>query len=455
MKETVSALIVDDSEFFAEMTAKTLAEDHGMETHWARNAAAALELLADTRVDCIVSDYKMPGADGLEFKSMVNERYGDLPFIILTGRGDEETASKAIAAGVDDYILKLEVVEDQQYQRLANRIESAVAQQRATRRYELLVENTPDAVAQVSSEGQILAANPAMAALGEPTQEEMEGARLPDVLPDGIGEEWLAVGREVIDSGETENREARVGDRYFQNIFVPVDIRTERDTFQLIARDVTEHTERERELQRQNERLDRFASMVSHDLRNPLDIAEVHLSLLDDEFEETPPDLQKVRESHQRMERLIDDVLTLARQGATVDEPEPAEFGAIAEEMWHFVEAEATDLAVDAEGEIVADPGRLQELLSNLFRNAVEHGGASTIVVRRIDGGFVVEDDGTGIEAQDVESVFEAGFSTADDGTGFGLAIVEQIAAAHGWEVTVGESEAGGARFQFTGVTFA
>ncbi len=63
-----------------------------------------------------------------------------------------------------------------------------------------------------------------------------------------------------------------------------------------------------------------------------------------------------------------------------------------------------------------------------------------------------VEDDGPGIPEADRESVFEAGFSTANEGNGFGLAIVQQIAEAHGWTVTVSESEAGGARFEFTGI---
>jgi signal transduction histidine kinase len=97
----------------------------------------------------------------------------------------------------------------------------------------------------------------------------------------------------------------------------------------------------------------------------------------------------------------------------------------------------------------------LSQLLENLFRNAVEHGGDDvTVNVGSLPGGFYVADDGPGIPAADRESVFEPGFTTNDDGTGFGLEIVEAVASAHGWDVRVTDAAEGegGARFEFTGV---
>jgi PAS domain S-box-containing protein len=467
----LTVLVVDDSDFFAEMTASTLADEHGMETTWATHAEGALDALADQEFDCIVSDYDMPDTDGLELKALVEERYGGVPFIILTGRGDESVAARAISAGVADYILKLEVVEDQQYQRLANRIESAVSERRAQKRYELLVENTPDAVAQVTADGEILAANPAMAALADADRERLVGTDIADALPE-IGDRLLSVGCQTVADGETRREEVEVGEQYFQSIFVQVDINTERDTFQLIARDVTERTERERELQRQNERLDQFASMVSHDLRNPLDIAQVNLSLLADEFETEPPEIEKISDSHRRMADLIDDLLTLAKQGATIEATEPTDVAAAAEDVWPYVNAPDTDLVLATDGRIDADPSRLQEMLTNLFQNAVDHGDADTIRVETTTDGFAVADDGSGIPPADREEVFRTGFSTDDDGTGFGLAIVSEIADAHGWSISVAESRdgiadeedesaaprggrLGGARFEVTDVDLA
>lgn len=92
-------------------------------------------------------------------------------------------------------------------------------------------------------------------------------------------------------------------------------------------------------------------------------------------------------------------------------------------------------------------------MLENLFSNAVTHAGADVAVtVGALDGGFYVADDGPGIPEDVRGTVFEAGHSTEEDGTGFGLAIVEAIADAHDWTVSLAESKAGGARFEFTGV---
>ena len=155
----------------------------------------------------------------------------------------------------------------------------------------------------------------------------------------------------------------------------------------------------------------------------------------------------------ERCETLVDDLLTLAQQGRQVDETDAVVIAEIAEKCWETVETAAATLTIDASQTIEADRSRFQELLENLYRNAVEHGGDSvTVSVGAIDDGFYVADTGSGIPESDRDEVFEAGYSTAAEGTGFGLRIVEQIANAHEWEITVTESEQGGARFEITGV---
>ncbi|MFC6755620.1 response regulator [Halomicroarcula sp. GCM10025894] len=150
---TIRTLVVDDSEFFADMTAETLTQEHDMDAVSVHSGTAAAERLAEEEFDCVVSDYEMPEMDGLELLSTVRSEDPSLPFILLTGRGDEETASKAIRAGVADYLLKLEVVEDKQYGRLANRIESVVAQDRTRKKFESLVANSPDGIAHITAKG--------------------------------------------------------------------------------------------------------------------------------------------------------------------------------------------------------------------------------------------------------------------------------------------------------------
>ena len=450
----IRALVVDDSEFFAEMTAGTLTEEHDIEATFETSAQDALDSLEDSRVDCIVSDYDMPGMDGLTFLDRVQEHHDDLPFILLTGRGDEVVASRAIASGVADYLLKLEVVEDEQYERLANRIERVVRQQQTRKKYERLVENSPDAIAHVADSGEVLAANPALAAELGADREALVGTRIDDAFEGTIGTDRLEAGREAIETGEAVTTEDSDDDRFFHNIFVPVETRRAHDSFQLISRDITERREREEELERQNERLESFASVVSHDLRNPLNVAQSSVELLGEDNEH----VERIDRSLTRMSDIIDDVLTLARQGDTVDAPSPVDLETMAEDAWSYVETGGAALTVADEGRIEADASRLKELLTNLFRNAVEHGDASEITVGFADVdnpecGVYVADDGSGIPADQRDDVFETGFSTARGGTGLGLAIVEEIATAHGWTVSVTERDDGGARFDVTGIT--
>ena len=223
-----------------------------------------------------------------------------------------------------------------------------------------------------------------------------------------------------------------------------------------------ERHEQEQELKRQNERLERFAAVVSHDLRNPLNAVQ---TAADVALTETEPGsrahtgLQQVKRATERMSEIIDDVLTLARQGQSVDETEVVHLGRLVRDCWTVVEADDVTLAVSADQAIRADPGRLRQLLENLLRNAVEHGGSATdaedgltIRVETTETGFVVADDGPGIPESEREEVFEVGYTTDDRGTGFGLNIVKDIAEAHGWRVSLGESADGGARFEVTGV---
>lgn len=221
------------------------------------------------------------------------------------------------------------------------------------------------------------------------------------------------------------------------------------------ARDVTERTERERELQRTNERLDRFAQMVSHDLRNPLNAAQGFLDLArqtDDEAQ-----LDRVERSHTRMEQMIEDLLTMARAETAIEETEPVDLDSLVADAWKTaVTDEATlDVTFEENFTVEADRGLLRNVFENLFRNAVDHNDLPlTVRVGTLSGtdsspvGFFVEDDGVGIPREQRESVFEHGYTTVENGTGFGLSIVSEFVEAHGWEITVTESTTGGARFE-------
>ncbi|WP_318257452.1 PAS domain-containing sensor histidine kinase [Halosegnis longus] len=210
------------------------------------------------------------------------------------------------------------------------------------------------------------------------------------------------------------------------------------------VQDITEHKQREAQLEQ-------FASIVSHDLRNPLNVAEGRLELARQECDSEH--LPRVAQAHERMSDLIADLLDLARGDGRVGVIERIDLGALAGECWDAVETGDATLVNDAESHFHADRSQLKQLLENLIRNAIEHGGDDvTITIGDQPGGFYVADDGPGIPPEDREQVFEPGYSTSTDGTGFGLSIIRQITEAHGWTVNIDTSADGGVRFEVTGV---
>jgi signal transduction histidine kinase len=266
---------------------------------------------------------------------------------------------------------------------------------------------------------------------------EFFGAALPDVA-------------EAVDSGQsvvTLRRDG--GTRYYQLADNPFGTNQAQVGRMLTFSDVTHRERYRRELERQNRRLEQFANMVSHDLRNPLNVAAGRLDLARQAADNEH--LEAVDGALARMGELIDDLLQLARQGQPIDEMERVQLSTLVERCWDLVETAEAELVMEDDLTFEADPERVQQLLENLFRNAIDHVGADvTIRVGRVEDerGFFVADNGPGIPPEDRDAVFESGYTTDAEGTGFGLAIVKEIADAHEWTVAVTESRNGGARFE-------
>ena len=293
-------------------------------------------------------------------------------------------------------------------------------------------------------------------------QDELVGEQVADYFHPDDREDVVSAFRTVVAGDEStveaiEYRHERADGTYLWVESVASGNPTPNGQYVVNTRDISEQKRRERQLRATNERLNEFASLVSHDLRNPLNVAQGRLDLVaadcDGEGIEVSDGIEVIARAHARMETLIDDLLTLSRVGKQVSETESVALGPLVETCWGTVPTVDATLGCDAERHLLADRSRLRQLLENLFRNSVEHGGEDvTVTVGDLDGGFYVEDDGPGIPEADRDDVFDPGYSTADEGTGFGLSIVKQVTDAHGWEVRVIEATGGGTRFEFTGV---
>ena len=588
--DTIHVLHVDDEPEFADLAATFIERgDERFAVETATSADEGLDRLRDNGFDCIVSDYDMPGQNGIEFLETVCETHPDLPFILYTDKGSEKVASDALSAGATDYLQK--ETGTGQYELLANRIENAVSQarsqqaerhlgelaanttqilyvftrdwselefinsayedilgqsvealqddpsdflagvhpddrdrvredmddisggetveleyrvnpnenygrwvrvrgtpiqdesgtvtrvagfatditeqkrqQRNLKKYRQLVDSLPNPVAVYDPEGNYELVNQALADLRDATSKDLIGdpsphiQRIRDEHEDDPFATLLDGDRDVI-RGEYTAEFADGGQRTFEYLLTPLDVGEDTRSVVASTRDITERKERERELQRERDRLDEFASVVSHDLRNPLRLAEGRLELAREDCDSEH--LGVLDDALARMDRIIEDVLWLAREGRQVGSTEPIALHDAVGAAWEVVAhaGAGADLRCGADDRplptIEADDDRLQQLFENLLSNAIEHGGPDvTVTVGRLDDGFCVEDDGPGIPRDDREEVFTAGYTTAEEGTGFGLRIVKQVADAHGWDISVTDGAAGGARFEITGVGF-
>jgi len=160
-----------------------------------------------------------------------------------------------------------------------------------------------------------------------------------------------------------------------------------------------------------------------------------------------------------RIETLIDEALVMAREPAVIEvDLAPIDLDALATDCWESGDfgdppADAT-LVVEEVGPIAADRDLLRRAIGNLLGNAFDHAGdAPAVRVGVDDRGIYVADDGPGLAADERSEhgdVTEFGVSN-DGGTGIGRAIVERVAAAHGWTLEIGESADGGFEARLVG----
>ena len=483
----IRVLAVDAASDAAASTAAALEDaDEQLTAVYTTSVRDALDRVDD--VDCVVSAYDLPERSGVEFLEAVRETRPSLPVFLFTEAERDRVAAAALAAGATDYVRKGE--DAVQYALLANRITNAVEVDDGTASTdddsplppELQVEDESNLLDQIfeqvpahlfvkDREGRHIKLS---AYLTEDSDYTDDSNDTDDFLIPAYTREHVLGKRDYEIADAEHARRAYEDDMHVIETGEPIiqqeEYADDFDEWDLtskvpwrgpdgeirgligITQRITERKRAQQRLQRQNERLEEFASVISHDLRNPLNVALGRLELAQRDHDS--PHLDDVAKALGRMDDLIDDVLTAARSGEPIEETEAVALADLARECWTTTTEKAdASLVVETDLTVRADPGRLRQLLANLFRNAVEHGGDGvTITVGDCEGGFFVADDGPGIPEDRREDVFDRGFTTADDGTGFGLSIVEEVAKAHGWTVDVTESANGGARFEVTGV---
>ncbi|WP_161945964.1 hybrid sensor histidine kinase/response regulator [Halalkaliarchaeum desulfuricum] len=362
------------------------------------------------------------------------------------------TLGSTVGDGVDGLDVSLSELVCRYAETAFDRIE----REQELQRYETIIQSISDAVYTLDDEGRIQFVNDSYVEMKGISREELVGTKIDQWVDEGVLERTKPE-FERIKKGEQETAQIKYAFKRATGERIPVELRFAPlptfggdETGRVgVIRDVTERKQWERELERQNERLDAFARVVSHDLKNPLSVADGRLELAREECDSDH--LAAVDGALDRMDELIADLLTLAKSGEQVSGMEPCDLGALVDSCWDNVDTKNATLQNEVDATVRCDHSRVQQLLENLIKNAAEHGGEDvTITVGDLPdtSGFYVEDDGPGIPKPERKKVFESGYSNANGGTGFGLAIVDEIVGAHGWTVHVTEGTEEGTRFE-------
>jgi PAS domain S-box-containing protein len=331
-----------------------------------------------------------------------------------------------------------------------------------------LVETTPACITTVAPDGTLLRMNsPGLEMVGADSVSDVTGGCVYDLIAPEHREKFRKFNERVC-RGERGTLEFDIiglegTRRHMESHAAPLH-RPDGSTVQVaLTRDVTEQKEHEERLERKTERLESFASMLAHELRNPVTIGQIYSQQLpaetdsgaDSETDSSDSEaVEYVTEAFDRIEDMIDVMLVVTRGSEAVGGSCSVDLADEARAAWDDVDAPDATLDVALDRTIQADETYVRHFFRNLLENAVQHDGADvTVTVGDFPSGFYVA-DGDGIPPEERDAVFEAGYTTATDGggTGLGLAFVRELADVYGWDCDVTENEDGGARFEFRNV---
>lgn len=201
-------LHVDDDPRFSRMVSTYLErEDERFTVVEATSASKGLEVLSEQAVDCVISDFDMPGCNGIEFLQQVRKEFSELPFILFTGKGTEEVASDAISAGVTEYLQKQRCTD--QYSVLANSVSNAIEHYRSiqqVRQYDhqlrAVIERVTDAIVEVDANWTFTLVNHQAEKLYEMDQEYLLGRDFWEVFDEALDTRFEEQYRQVMATRE-------------------------------------------------------------------------------------------------------------------------------------------------------------------------------------------------------------------------------------------------------------
>ncbi|MHB1349436.1 MAG: response regulator [Desulfobulbus sp.] len=476
MAETIRILLVEDLPTDAELVEREVRGGlPGSQILWVDNPRDYLAALNTFQPDAILSDYSLPGFDGMNALLLAMERMPETPFILVTGAMNEETAVACMKAGAWDYILKdhlqrlvpaiLNSLERGRQRRARKEAEEALAAsegeyRRLSHEFQSLLDALPDSLTLMDKDLKVHWANSAALKLFGKRKEGLIGHRCFSLHSQGAEPCQDCPVTASFASGEPASLVTPTADgRIWDLRSIPLrDDHGEISRVIELGRDITEHRKLEAQLRQAQkmESVGRLAGGIAHDFNNMLTImigyGEQVMSQLKEE-NQARSDIAEMVKAARRSAELTRQLLAFSRQQAVlpqvIDLNKRINSGLkmlkrlVGEDIdLHFIPAVKLDM-------IYIDPGQIEQILANLTVNArdaivgtglirIETGNIvldesyCTFHEGFVPGDYVVvtfSDTGSGMDQDTQQKIFEPFFTTKEEGkgTGLGLATVYGI----------------------------
>jgi two-component system phosphate regulon sensor histidine kinase PhoR len=460
-------LVIDDEERVREGCRKVLARD-GYEVTIAESGEVGLEMIERRHYDIILLDLMMPSLSGFDVLAHVKKLHPDTVIIVISGYATVENSIEAMKRGAFDFIPK--PFSPEQLRVLTRKaIEYTRAMQDIAdekSRMRVLINRLTDGVMATDSEKRVVLANPAflrmagcreVRAVGCPVGEVIHDEQLEKLIDRALaisGEELVELTEEICCESEAGQMGPILNARC-----IPYIDRAGRNVGTItVLHDITA-------LKRMDQIKSEFVSMVSHEIRSPLNSVLAQMKIVLDGLagevtEEQQKILSRASEKIKGLVCLSSELLDLARieSGLISQEKEKLNLCDILEDQvaFHGATAQAKKITLTLQPlpkltPVVVDRRNMEEVFSNLITNAINYtpAGGEVVVSAAMESGYLrasVSDNGIGMAPEDLGHIFNRFYRIKNDktryiiGTGLGLAIVKSIVEAHNGFIRV-ESE--------------
>ncbi len=483
VNESHTVLIVEDNEGLSRLIAKGL-KNTGFDVGVVHNGIQAIDWVVNNNPpELILLDYKLPDMSGRKVVEALKERRIKIPFIIMTGHGDEKIAVEMMKAGAKDYIVKegefFELLPTvikwvfEELQSAKELVQANKALEESENKYRLLVDNALVGVYKANLKGDILYANKALSRMFE--YESPEEMMLDHVLQSDKGKkEWNVLMEKLKETGSVDNFEIETVTKTGETINIILSWSLVGDIVSGMIIDITEHKQVEKRMLH-SEKLKAMGVMaagIAHDFNNMLAIIAGNAQLL--------------HGSHSDDKELTDRLSTIckaANDGAEIVR-RMRKFMVVKTDVSEFISVNIKDVIeqsvdftmprwknmaraggikydIDMKGvkEVPAIPGNpseLREVLINIINNALHvmpEGGTILFCTWSNDNNVYVSisDAGTGMTEEVKEKIFDPFFTTKRaEGSGLGMSVSYGIIKSHGGNIEVESEEGKGCTFTLT-----